>query len=315
MKCCFNLAFKSILLVAIVVTLSFAGPSKCLSQSSDKAQTNDQEKRDDINALTGEWLYVADKTEGRPAENHSPPMSVKFELRVEGDVVVMPRRGKADNRMTLDGSTIEVAGTGTTTHYRGEWKNGVLRYETRMTRDSDGSQIMLIRREFRPTSDGLQVRVVVGDPAQRDSVAVYRHPDDIEMPKPAEATIDDLKWLGGAWLGPEGKSATEERWTPVRGGAMLGVSRTIRQDKMVAFEYLRIVQRDNSLVYVAQPGGKSPTEFALTEISANRAVFDNPRHDFPQRIVYEHSDGKLTASIGFINGGSPRKFEFKAEKK
>jgi hypothetical protein len=96
---------------------------------------------------------------------------------------------------------------------------------------------------------------------------------------------------------------------------MLGVSRTINKSgKMSAFEYLRIVERNGGLVYIAQPGGRPPTEFTLTELSATRAVFENPRHDSPQRIVYELSaEGGLTASIGFMKGGKPQRFEFKRE--
>ena len=83
---------------------------------------------------------------------------------------------------------------------------------------------------------------------------------------------------------------------------------------MVAFEYLRIVERDGGLVYVAQPGGTPPTEFVLTEKGTTRAVFENPRHDSPQRIVYELSaEDSLSASIGFAKGGRPQRFEFTRE--
>ncbi len=45
-----------------------------------------------------------------------------------------------------------------------------------------------------------------------------------------------------------------------------------------------------------------------------RAVFDNPRHDYPKRIVYELSaEGGLSATIGFLKGGTPRRFEFQRE--
>jgi hypothetical protein len=33
--------------------------------------------------------------------------------------------------------------------------------------------------------------------------------------------------------------------------------------------------------YVAQPAGRSPTEFALQELTSSRVVFANPAHDFP----------------------------------
>ena len=67
------------------------------------------------------------------------------------------------------------------------------------------------------------------------------------------------------------------------------MSRTVNTSgKLVAFEYLRIVERDGGLVYIAQPGGKTAT----------RAVFDNPRHDYPKRIVYElTAEGVLTAAV------------------
>ena len=43
-------------------------------------------------------------------------------------------------------------------------------------------------------------------------------------------------------------------------------------------------------------------------------MFDNPRHDYPKRIVYELSaEGGLSATIGFTKGGTPRRFEFKRE--
>jgi hypothetical protein len=149
------------------------------------------------------------------------------------------------------------------------------------------------------------------------SVALYRHPQDIAMPAAAKAAMDDMTWLAGAWVGTRGaggQSSIEERWSPPRGGAMLGVSRTVSRGSMRAFEFLRIVERDGGLVYIAQPNGASPTEFVLTELGSTRAVFENPRHDSPQRIVLELSaEGLLSASIGFAKGGRPQRFEFKRE--
>ncbi len=50
------------------------------------------------------------------------------------------------------------------------------------------------------------------------------------------------------------------------------------------------------------------------KLGGTRAVFDNPRHDYPKRIVYELSaEGGLSATIGFMKGGTPRRFEFKRE--
>ncbi len=269
---------------------------------------------DDLQAFSGRWLYVEDRTEGLSLIEQGPPMMVTFGLRIEKDRVVL-ERARSEEPFPLDGSAIEAPATGgRTRRARGEWKDGALVYEVDYLRESDNAVTGLIRREFRITSEGLQVRVIHGNPVQRESLALYRHPSDIPLPTPAKATVADMSWLAGAWTGTRRTSSIEERWSPPRGGAMLGVSRTVKSDKMTAFEYLRIVEREGGLVYVAQPGGGSATEFVLTERSTKRAVFDNPRHDYPQRIVYElSSEGALTATIGFINGGLGTGYEFTRE--
>src|SRR5439155_18911312 len=95
----------------------------------------------------------------------------------------------------------------------------------------------------------------------------------------------------------------EERWTPPAGGAMLAVSRTLKGDRMVAFEFLRIVERNGGLVYVAQPNGRPPTDFVLTEVTADSAPFANPADDFPKMIGYaKRGDGTLEARVS--DGGA-----------
>ena len=116
--------------------------------------------------------------------------------------------------------------------------------------------------------------------------------------QPARATIADVAWLAGTWANDGKPAMSEERWTSPAGGAMLAVARTIRGEKMVAFEYLRIVEREGGLVYVAQPNGRPPTDFMLTAFSAQSATFENPAHDFPKMIRYTlKPDGVLEATI------------------
>jgi hypothetical protein len=122
-------------------------------------------------------------------------------------------------------------------------------------------------------------------------------------PAPPRAELVRIAWLAGNWIGTEGETRVEENWTTPAGGAMLAVSRTIKSGRMVAFEFLRIVEKDGTLVYVAQPGGRPPTEFVLAAIDASSATFENPAHDFPKVIRYaKRSDGKLEARVS--DGGA-----------
>lgn len=303
----------------LAATLAIFGALALAARSQDPTT-----RGADVRALDGEWIYVEDRTEGRTLEQLGPPMASKFSLRVEKDGagVVLNGHGSGhkDVRVALDGATTEVAEPKTITRYRGGWKEGTFSYEVAFERLQGGGSggIGLIRRSFRPTSEGLLVSVAVDPPAGSRSLGLYRQAQDIPLPTPAKAKITDLSWLTGAWVGSRSSgSSVEERWTPARGGAMLAVSRTVNpSDKMVAFEYLRIVERDGGLVYVAQPGGAKPTEFTLTELTKTRAVFDNPRHDYPKRIVYElTAEGALNATIGYEKGGTPRRFEFVREAK
>ncbi|MGD9790800.1 MAG: DUF6265 family protein [Phycisphaerales bacterium] len=272
---------------------------------------------DGLRALDGEWIYVEDRTEGRTLEQLGPPMSSKFTFRIEDDAVILVwghGGGRGNVRVAIDGSITEVQAKDNSevARYRAQWKDATLSYEIDFIRKPGDEPQGLIRREFRMSPDGLLVSA-----SRPQSQGLYRHAEDIPMPTPAKATIADLAWLAGAWTGTrgsQGQISFEERWSPPLGGSMLATSRTVSRGKLSAFEYLRVIERDDGLVYIAQPNGGSPTEFVLTELTATRAVFDNPRHDYPKRITYELSpEGALTATIGFTKGGAPRRFEFKPE--
>lgn len=275
-----------------------------------------------LTAFDGEWVFVEDLTEGRALEQLNPPMSSKFVFRTEPKAIILVSghgSGHKDVRIAFDGKPTEVPGStaGALARYRASWKGGVLAYEVEFVRKAGGEPEGQIKREFRMTPDGLVVHSNLMLTPGIWSVGLYRHAKDIPMPMPAKAKIGDLSWLAGAWVGSRGATGAisiEERWSPPKGGSMLGVSRTVSRDRLAAFEYLRIIEREGGLFYVAQPNGGAPTEFTLTEVSGNRAVFDNPRHDYPKRIVYElTADGVLTATIGQLKGGTPMRLEFRKE--
>src|SRR5580765_3380940 len=70
--------------------------------------------------------------------------------------------------------------------------------------------------------------------------------------------ISNLGWLAGKWHIEDHGRVIDEQWTTAAGGMMLGMSRTVREGKTVSFEFLRIVERPEGLVYIAQPEGRSP---------------------------------------------------------
>ncbi len=96
---------------------------------------------------------------------------------------------------------------------------------------------------------------------------------------------------------------------------MLGVNRTVRASGKTEFEFLRIAKTGKGISYFASPGGRPPVEFPMVESSAKRVVFDNPKHDFPQRICYwTEPDGKLAARIEGTINGQKRALEWRWER-
>ena len=84
---------------------------------------------------------------------------------------------------------------------------------------------------------------------------------------------------------------------------MTGMSRT-HGGKKPFFEFVRIEQRDAALYYIAQPHGAAPTEFRATSADGDSVRFENPGHDFPQRIIYARrgSDGLDARIEGEVDG-------------
>jgi hypothetical protein len=103
------------------------------------------------------------------------------------------------------------------------------------------------------------------------------------------AGVAQLGWLAGCWEQRSARQTIEEQWTRPRGGIMLGAGRTLRGDTLVEYEQVRIEERGGHLVYAAQPSGQTPADFASIAVSDTAVTFENPTHDFPQRVIYRRA--------------------------
>ena len=127
------------------------------------------------------------------------------------------------------------------------------------------------------------------------------------------SSISELGWMSGDWqTAPGTRAPIEEHWTKPAGGSMIGMGRTTVGAKTAEFEFLKIEERGGSIYYVASPNGQCPpTDFKLTRLSDFQAIFENPKHDFPKRIIYrKSSDGSLSATIDAGEGTKSQTFNY-----
>lgn len=302
--------------------------------------------------ISGTWHFIDDHNPHRFDSMGDPPFGESLTMRTEGETMVFEwtsRGATTTHRYKLDGTEETTTHGRMTSKHSGRWDGEeFVIHETTEGPGTFGPKTKtIITRTLRFDGDTFVVENEVTKPMPSTTNFLYRKtggkpakpgeaPSDPTKPakpskpkKPAEpdapaeptketgskgGSIDDLGWLSGAWIASMGNATIDERWTPAAGGAMLATSRSVSGKKMTEFEFLRIVERDGTLIYVAQPEGGEATEFPLAKIEGRSVVFENPAHDFPQRITYRlGDDGTLTAEISDIQATKAKKFTFRRE--
>lgn len=129
--------------------------------------------------------------------------------------------------------------------------------------------------------------------------------------QPAWPSAADVGWLAGCWEFSRNGRHVVEQWSRAEGGTLVGVSRTVAGGKTVEYEFLLIRENAGALDYVAKPSRQAEATFRSMRVSGDEVVFENPAHDFPQRIAYQRkADGSVLAAIEGSVNGQPRRIEF-----
>lgn len=111
------------------------------------------------------------------------------------------------------------------------------------------------------------------------------------------AATAELDWLAGQWCGGSAERTIDEVWLPEAGGALLGMSRTVRGGSTESFEFMRLVIDGKDAGLHVQPNGVAPTVFTIASRGKGWMIFENAAHDFPNRIEYRREGARLRAAI------------------
>ena len=84
------------------------------------------------------------------------------------------------------------------------------------------------------------------------------------------------------------------------------------------FESIILQQKGENLTYTATVKGQNndkPVAFKLTTTTENQVVFENPKHDYPQKISYTQiTPDSLAVKISGIQQGKPSAEAFSMKK-
>jgi hypothetical protein len=132
----------------------------------------------------------------------------------------------------------------------------------------------------------------------------------------AQNSFDKTSWLTGCWGGNTDGGQYEECWTSPMSNFMQGSGRMTRKGQIVMREHMTIEKEGDEIVmYILGYGEKLTPEkqgtigFKLVKSLKTELVFENPKHDYPQRIIYsKDKKGDITAFIEMMDGTKKMKF-------
>lgn len=92
----------------------------------------------------------------------------------------------------------------------------------------------------------------------------------------------------------------------------MGIGRSVRNGKITGSEFFFVSEQPQGIVLnVQQRLAANATRFRVKEITATSVTFENPEHDFPQRIIYRVvGPGALLGRIEGIERGKERAIDF-----
>ena len=119
-----------------------------------------------------------------------------------------------------------------------------------------------------------------------------------DPPAPRATHMADLAWLAGSWRGSFfDQGPMEEAWQAPMGNAMVGTFRALKGETTFLYEMLLIEQTekgidlhlrhfDAGLAAWASEAEKHGV-YPLVSHAEGKAVFEDPKAPYPQRMVYE----------------------------
>ncbi len=124
----------------------------------------------------------------------------------------------------------------------------------------------------------------------------------------AAGQIVRAAWLAGCWESRTSEVVIEEQWMAPRGRSMISMARTVHADTLIDFTQVVLREKDGGLEFETHQYNQPIALFKATQITTDYMLFENPLHDFPQRIGYDRrgADSLVAWMDGKVKGANRR---------
>lgn len=130
--------------------------------------------------------------------------------------------------------------------------------------------------------------------------------------------ISKAEWLLGTWENQTTRGTIFETWKKVSDTRYEAKSYVIREKDTMIFETITLKAVGNDIHYIPTVKNQNdglPVIFKATTYTETEMIFENPEHDFPQMISYNHiSSDSLVAKISGTRNGQERSLNFPMKK-
>ncbi|MBA4275496.1 DUF6265 family protein [Flavobacterium sp.] len=125
-------------------------------------------------------------------------------------------------------------------------------------------------------------------------------------------------WLLGQWENKSDEGNLLEIWEKKNDSIYFGESYFIKGKDTLHFEKIELQQKGENLLYVTTIKGQNndkPVTFVHNDTIEKQLVFENPKHDFPQKIAYSKiTKDSIVIQISGIQQGKPSSERFSMKK-
>ena len=123
-----------------------------------------------------------------------------------------------------------------------------------------------------------------------------------QAPVKTYPNLAKAEWFIGEWGNKSAEGELTERWKKENDSVYFGESYFVVGEKDTVFaEHVKLEDKNGKLFFTVTVPGQNdelPVTFMMTSSTDNQIVFENPKHDYPSKIVYNKvGNDSLVAEI------------------